>query len=1296
MSGKVLSLVTRLSGQANYDIWCIRMKAALTEKEVAATIKQNAVFTTAEDEKALSMIQLALDDGPLLQVRQCETAATVWASLENLYSPKGFSSEFLICKELFETNLEGCNNSMETFLNTIKRLTDELKAKKLQLPDQVVLAWVLNNLTAEYDAFTAIITQSLRTDSSNIKLENLFSSLIDESRRQKSKDNGSTALFTNGSKKRKFQNPKQNNKRPRYTCTHCQKTGHSHERCWELHPELKDKFKPSQFSANHVADNSDDESPSEVMHVNVFAATTKISDFLLDSACSKHVICDRSYFSNFVEKSTIVNWGGAGKITSTGFGDVKIFFSDTGKEVTLQNCLFVPEFGVNLLSMATLDKSGFSSLFENQTLVLKKNDNIVTTGTCQNGLYYLPGVPSVTHAFLTGPPTEGVDSDYVRWHLRLGHIGHAAMNHLAKTVPGVSWTNKRKLGEEDPFFCEVCQQAKFTSKINRISKFRPEYFLHKVYADLCGPISPESLGGGRYILLVIDSFTKWAEISILAKKSQTFSNFVKIKNQLEKNSSHQIAIFKSDNGTEFKNSQFIDLCAKSGVIQQFSAPYAHEQNGQVERPNRTILNKVRALLFSANATKTYWAEAAQAVVYLYNRTPHAGQGFVTPFQKRFGTLPDLTNIRTWGSTAYTKIHNTKKLDPKCNKCVLVNFGENQYKLYDPKTRRAFWSRDVRILEKPYFDHHKSDQEPPPTSVDFDDLFENASTPDSASSEEPPANTPDLAEKPAVGTTTQPVQIQRSYTYQGQRIEDLSDDELAFHAADFAEPRTYKDAIKDPNWDNWKKAMEKELFDLQAQNTWSLADLPPDKVPLKGRWVFKLKKNIRGDIEKYKARWVIKGFLQQPGIDFDETFCNTARPESWRVLLAEAAKRDWEIHQIDVKSAFPNADIDKEIYTIQPIGFEKGNKVCRLNKALYGLKQSARQWYIFLKQILHTFGLRHNDVDESIFYKEDLVIVCHIDDLLIMSPNLQLVESFKRHIAKTVEITDLGEAHFFLGIEISRDRAKHTITLSQTKYVKEIMSRFNKSNLHAVSTPAELGIRLDKSDKTAEACMVQEYQKQIGSLMYLMTKTRPDIAFAVSCCARFMSNPDATHFRALDRVWKYLAGTVDYSLVYTPSEHRLHLSGFVDSDWGGDYPTRKSTTGYIFFYANAPVSWSSKIQKTVALSSCEAEYMALKEAIKEFVWLTSLFNGIGSLKTCNSKILLTDNQSAIDLSKNPEYHARSKHIDIQYHYVREIIQSGQVSLKYVSTKNNIADVLTKPLSPAIFDKFKDSLVMPKDI
>ena len=691
----------------------------------------------------------------------------------------------------------------------------------------------------------------------------------------------------------------------------------------------------------------------------------------------------------------------------------------------------------------------------------------------------------------------------------------------------------------------------------------------------------------------------------------------------------------------------------------------------------------------------YGQKQPHAAVYLYNRTPHSSRSFITPYQKRYDTTPDLSHVRVWGSAAYTKSYSAKKLDEKCNKCVLVNYGENQYKLLDPETHRTFWSRDVTILEKPYFSDQQDKDSLIVNEIDLEDLFI-----------EPVKNTPtqpfgsnvQVQIPPYTPAAENPSHTDRAgtYRYHGQAVEEISEDELAFHTGTPDEPKTYKDALQSPKWGEWKKAMQKELFDLDTQNTWSLVDLPQDKTPLKGRWVFKLKKNSTGDIEKYKARWVIKGFLQQPGIDFDETFCNTARPESWRVLLAEAAKRDWEIHQIDVKSAFPNAEIDKEIYTIQPTGFERGTKVCRLNKALYGLKQSARQWYKFLKDILNKFGLVHSNADEGIFYKRDLVIVCHIDDLLIISPKLPLVEDFKKHVSKSVEITDLGEAHFFLGIQISRDRATHTVTLSQTKYLNEILSRFNKSSVHPVSTPAELGIRLEKNQSTTEPSAVTEYQKQIGSLMYLMTKTRPDIAFAVNCCARFMSNPDATHFRALERIWKYLVGTVNYSLVYNSSELRPNLSGFVDSDWGGDFTTRKSTTGYLFYYANAPVSWSSKIQKTVALSSCEAEYMALKEAIKEFVWLQSLFQEIESLRTGSTKILLTDNQSAIDLSKNPEYHARSKHIDIQYHYVREITQNGQVTLKYVPTKENIADVFTKPLSPAVFAKFQNSLVQLKGV
>jgi transposase InsO family protein len=1289
MTKNTLSMIARLSGQSNYDIWSIRIEAVLTEKGLLSTIKPDTIVTEELDQKGLAMIRLSLDDGPLLQVRQCKTAAETWTSLKNLYSPKGFSSEFLICKELFETDLESCNHSMEDFLNTVKRLTDELKAKKIVLPDQVILAWVLNNLTSDYDAFTTIITQSLRTDSTGINLENLFSSLIDEARRQKSKDSNSTALLVN-SKKRKFTPNHDPRKKARVICSHCKKPGHRQEKCWILHPDLKPKTPSAETSANHVAENSDEEYSTEAMHVNVFnTVDSKVTDFLLDSACSKHIICDKSYFSKFTEKATMVNWGNASKLRSNGYGDVRIRFSDTKKEATLHDCLFVPEFGVNLISMATLDQKGFSSRFQNGKFVLKKGNTHVTTGHSRNGLYYLPICPLAESVFLSN---EGSDSDYSKWHLRMGHLGSNSMSHLSKCTKGVTITAKRKANDLDPLFCEVCQKAKFTSTVNRKSKFQAEYFLHKVYADLCGPITPESLGGGRYILLVLDSFTKWAEITILSRKSQTFEAFVKIKARLEKNAKNKLAIFKSDNGTEFKNKQFTELFDSTGITQQFTAPYAHEQNGQVERPNRTLLNKIRALLFSANAPKNLWAEAAHAAVYLYDRTPHSSRSFITPYQKRYNAVPDLSSVRIWGSVAYTKSYSAKKLDEKCNKCVLVNYGENQYKLLDPETHRTFWSRDVTVLEKPYFSDQEDKSSLIANDIDLEDLFSESVKPTSTQ----PSGANVQVRVPSYTPDETPSQNDRAgtYRYEGQTIDELSDDELAYHTGTLDEPKTYKDALQSPKWEEWKKAMEKELFDLDTQNTWSLVDLPRDKTPLKGRWVFKLKRNSTGDIEKYKARWVIKGFLQQPGIDFDETFCNTARPESWRVLLAEASKRDWEIHQIDVKSAFPNADIDKEIYTIQPTGFERGTKVCRLNKALYGLKQSARQWYKFLKDILNKFGLVHSNADEGIFYKKDLIIVCHIDDLLIISPKLSSVEDFKKHISKSVEITDLGEAHFFLGIQISRDRAKHTMTLSQKKYLMEILSKFNKSSVHPVSTPAELGIRLEKNQSTAEPSAVTEYQKQIGSLMYLMTKTRPDIAFAVNCCARFMSNPDATHFRALERIWKYLVGTVDFSLVYNSSELRPNLSGFVDSDWGGDYTTRKSTTGYLFYYANAPVSWSSRLQKTVALSSCEAEYMALKEAIKEFVWLQSLFEEIESLRTCNTKILLTDNQSAIDLSKNPEYHARSKHIDIQYHYVREITQSGQVTLKYVPTKENIADVFTKPLSPAVFAKFQNSLVQLK--
>ena len=217
-------------------------------------------------------------------------------------------------------------------------------------------------------------------------------------------------------------------------------------------------------------------------------------------------------------------------------------------------------------------------------------------------------------------------------------------------------------------------------------------------------------------------------------------------------------------------------------------------------------------------------------------------------------------------------------------------------------------------------------------------------------------------------------------------------------------------------------------------------------------------------------------------------------------------------------------------------------------------------------------------------------------------------------------------------------------MNQTKFTKELIDRFGYKDLKPCRTPSELGIRLDKNGLAADPSAIEDFQRQIGSLMYLMTSTRPDLSYAVGLCARFMSNPGAEHFRALNRIWRYILHTINFNIVFGPCQD-IRLEGYCDADWGGEYSTRRSTTGYLFLFGNSPISWASKLQKTVALSSCEAEYMSQKKAIKEHIWLSSLFEQLGL--TYSKSPIWTDSQSAIALARNPEHHARTKHIDIQY-------------------------------------------------
>ena len=453
-------------------------------------------------------------------------------------------------------------------------------------------------------------------------------------------------------------------------------------------------------------------------------------------------------------------------------------------------------------------------------------------------------------------------------------------------------------------------------------------------------------------------------------------------------------------------------------------------------------------------------------------------------------------------------------------------------------------------------------------------------------------------------------------------------------------------------------MQKELDKLKELGVLQLVDRPKNTNIINGRWVYKTKLNPDNTINKRKSRWVARGFLQKYGIDYIDTFAHTSNPTAIKLLFILATRLDLEIMQWDIASAFPNADLDNKIYIEQPEGFiEDKNRVYLLNKALYGLKQAARQWELHLKNLLLKLGFSTILADSSIYIRQDIIITTHIDDILLFSNSKDSINTLYSELSKTLEISNLGPIKYYLGVEISRDRQDNKLVLSQQAFIGNLLNKFNKLSLKPVKTPTIAGIKLEKNLEQASSKDIKQYQREIGSLIYLTILTRPDLVYAVNLCARFMQNPNQDHFKYLDRIWQYLNYTKAYSLVYQskPNQNNsLKLEGYCDSDWGGDY-TRKSTTGYLFLLDKNIVSWNSRLQKTIALSSCEAEYMALKEAVKENLYINSLIKQIPLLNkhiNKDTKAIYTDSQSAITLAKNPTFHQKTKHIDIQYHFVRD--------------------------------------------
>ena len=473
-------------------------------------------------------------------------------------------------------------------------------------------------------------------------------------------------------------------------------------------------------------------------------------------------------------------------------------------------------------------------------------------------------------------------------------------------------------------------------------------------------------------------------------------------------------------------------------------------------------------------------------------------------------------------------------------------------------------------------------------------------------------------------------------------------------------------------------------------TFDLTQRPKHKSVIDGRWVYALKEDSSSG-KKYKARFVARGFTQKENIDYGETFSPTARLTSVRMLMDVAVHENLILHQMDVTTAYLHADIDYELYVEQPTGFIEGSDmVLKLKKSLYGLKHSGRNWNNLLHSFLLDIGFNQSLCDYCVYSKctgtSKTILVIYVDDLIIAASNDDLMKEIKISLSRRFKMKDLGVLSLFLGIEFSVSEG--FIEMKQKKYIDKILIRFGMMECNPKTVPCDVNITsVDRNTDSNYLDDTRLYREMVGNLLYLMTCTRPDLCFAMTRLSQFLARPRNQHLNICKSVLRYLRGTTNLGLTFVKTKSQIKLLCFCDSDWGGSCGDRKSISGYCYRLSDESslVSWRSRRQQTVALSTCEAEYMAMSHDIQEGKFIRQLlFDLHGKMLRID---LFADNQGAINLAKNPVSHKRSKHIDIRYHFIRSEVNDGNVILNYIPSNENVADLFTKPSTKVSLLKFR---------
>ncbi|CAI7870239.1 unnamed protein product [Closterium sp. NIES-53] len=873
--------------------------------------------------------------------------------------------------------------------------------------------------------------------------------------------------------------------------------------------------------------------------------------------------------------------------------------------------------------------------------------------------------------------------------------------------------------------CHICPEADlphrpFSSHHNPSA---PAYApLEKVYSDILYNHEPGQVNY-NYTITFIDAATRYVWHRNLPSRDMALAAFAAWLPTAERESGTQLKSFQSDGGGEYTSQRFKQFLAQRGIKQLLSLPYAHQQQGVAERMNRTLQNSMRKLLRGMRLPNHQWPAAMDHAVMLHNllsssslpnnASPHllwTGKQGSTKMLRVFGYMvqyrPPAARAGRFSQRAQWGLH------------LGIEKNYNAWRIFDVHTKETIAARDVifyeRLTLQTYLANlHKNrdltsgfhgdrafasaadeadwdeqnvdnaskeagplpycsvdvpmDEENPRDSNNAETFYHFADqgyvTPATVNTNEAERVGPNFIPDPEVGDEAAYPEDPGLPRYSQTGLQILGLVTAVHGAAIPTEPATVQQALEGEHREKWREAMDKELKALEERNTWKIVPIneAQNKTILTGKWVFRVKTKADGTIDKFKARWVVRGFDQEHGRDYTETFAPFSRHTSLRILIAVAAMKKKKLRQIDVANAFLYAPVDAEIFVELPHGSHgEPNRVCQLLKSLYGIKQAPRLWQQYLHARLIRIGFKQLPHDQGMY-----------------------------HLTKGSEyvlpnrLRGRSSLYWYLGLNIREE--ENAIYLSAEKYADTIAKRFSLTPT-AVATPYRYTSGIEKRRPTLlKPAGIRNYQKKLGCLLFAAVTCRPDLSYSASQLATYLKKPEAEHLAELDRALHYFVSTATIGLTYhknatTPTK----LIGYVDADHAGDSNNRRSRTGYVYrLEPIGPISWQSSKQELIALSSAEAEYIALCSATKEGLYLRELLEEAKLAKLPNFTVFC-DNQSAIRIANKNGFANRTKHIALRYFFVKDEIEKGKLDLSYCPTSEMAADYLTKKLGKQKFE------------